>query len=158
MTVTFVAQAGLVTAHFPWTVNVTTRFGDLDPAGGLGSTAIARYFEQARVTFIDLLLRAAGPAADDLPLMVVAGVAIDYVSEGGHGSPVRVDIGVDRVGRSSFAMAALCTQNCKPLALHAATMVLPGSPLPGFLSNVLRRHMVRRLSDSGDDDGGTRTD
>ena len=89
--------------------------------------AYARYFEQARVTFIDQLLETLGAAAKELPLMVVASVAINYVRETCARDAVQIGIGVSRIGNTSFGLMATCLQKTVCLATHEATMVLRGS-------------------------------
>lgn len=129
---------------YSWIITITTRYEDVGQEGCLGSAAYARFFEQARVTFIDDLLAECDDSAAPLPLMVVAGWRIDYLEEGAYGPPVQVGLGVRDLGRSSYRMEASCVQDGRVLALHSAVMVLTGVPggLPPRLQASLRSRLV----------------
>lgn len=131
-------------AAYPHRITISTRLEDLGLNGCLGSVAYARYFEQARVTFIDQVLLASDPGAKPLPLMVVAGVTIDYLAEGTHGPDVQLGIGVTQLGRTSYRLQAICQQEERCIATHAATMVMTGDlvTLPHTLRRVLEKRMV----------------
>jgi len=141
--------ARLDAAIYPYAIEITTRFGDMDVNHHLNNVAYARYFEEARVTFnSDGLLTDRGhrlPALKHHRIMV-ASVAISYLREGHYGPPVRIGIGVSSIGNASFAMAAAAFQSGQCLATHEATIVVKGedgSGIPAEIRPLLAARMLK---------------
>lgn len=110
--------------HYPQVLRMRTTFADVDSFRHLNNVALARYFEEARVTLnmqvfgVDAIVR---PSAD-LPLLL-AGVVIDYVSQGQYPGDVEVATGVSKIGRSSFTQVAGLFQDGRCVALCDAVAV-----------------------------------
>ncbi len=126
-------------AIYPYTIEITTRFGDMDVNHHLNNVAYARYFEEARVTFNrNLFLAPDGhrlPELKDFRVMVAA-VQIAYLREGHYGPPVQIGIGISRIGNNSFEMAAAAFQDGVCIATHDAVIAARASA--GGLPEVLK--------------------
>lgn len=132
---------------YPFFVEISTRFGDMDINGHLNNVAFAQFFEDARVSFNRAVLFDGGwegLEARDYRILV-AGVDIAYVREGAYGPPIRVGIGVSRIGSSSWFLVAAVFQNGKCLAVHDAAIVFkgPSGALPESLRAKLSEKMLK---------------
>ena len=136
-------------AIYPHVIEITTRFGDMDVNGHLNNVAYARFFEEARVTINrkiltdergERLLAVAGFKT------LVAAISIAYLREGAYGPPVRIGIGVSKIGHASFSMGAAAFQLDHCLATHDATIACKspdGSGIPDDIRAVLKTHVLR---------------
>ena len=79
------------------------RFRDTDAFGHVNNAVFATYVELARVRYLIDVLEPDAPF-DRLPL-ILARVALDFRSPILFGEAVVVETRVDRIGRTSFAMA-----------------------------------------------------
>lgn len=129
-------------AIYPRFVEITTRFGDMDLNAHLNNVAYARYFEEARVTFNHGILIENGHRLPELRefRIMVASVSIDYLREGKYGPPVRIGIGVSRIGNSSFAIGAACFQEDSCLAVHDSVIAFKGPT--GGIPDVIREKLM----------------
>ena len=109
--------------------------------------ALARFFEEGRVTLnaqvfgVETVVR---PPAD-LPLLL-AGVVIDYVSQGEYPGDVQVATGLSKIGRSSFTQAAGVFQEGRCVALCDAVAVYAkggrGVEIPPDARRSLERFLI----------------
>jgi acyl-CoA thioester hydrolase len=134
-------------AVYPYWIEISTRFGDMDVNGHLNNVAFAQFFEDSRVSFNRAMLFEGGwldPSARDFRVLV-AGVDIAYVREGVYGPPVRAGIGVLRAGTSSFALGSAVFQDGQCLAVSDAAVVIksPAGTLPDELRARLAAQMLR---------------
>ena len=106
---------------YPWSFDMPPRFGDMDPLRHLNNAALARFYEDGRVRFVDAIgARAAvGPGHG----FVVAEIAIQYLAEGRYPQVVTVSTGLLRLGRSSFAMAHALFQSGGCIGTAETTLV-----------------------------------
>lgn len=81
-------------AAYPFRHDVRSRWGDMDALGHLNNVALARYYEDARVTFHE---HAVGAGLR----IVLAEITIRYLAETHHPGVYTVGMGVARVGTSS---------------------------------------------------------
>lgn len=84
-----------------------SRFSDLDRIGHINNVAIVGIFQEGRNRFIhacDLY----GVAQRDL---VVASSSFEYVGDLFHPDPIEVAVGVLEIGRSSFRVGQIASQN-----------------------------------------------
>ncbi|MCC6920758.1 MAG: acyl-CoA thioesterase [Alphaproteobacteria bacterium] len=133
---------------YPHTLEITTRFGDMDINHHLNNVAYARFFEEARVTFNRGLL--VGPDGHRLPELkdfriMVAAIQISYLREGHYGPPVKIGIGISRIGNNSFEMAAAAFQEGVCIATHDAVIAARASAggLPDPLKEKFKAWMLR---------------
>lgn len=107
-------------AAYPHRETVQTRFQDLDPLGHLNNVAYAAIFETARVKFNHRIGLAGRPGHRWL----VANVEINYLAEGHFPADVEIATGIGTVGRRSWQIIALMTQNGVALATCDVVIVM----------------------------------
>ena len=126
-------------AAYPWTVEVATRFGDMDINFHLNNIAVAGLYEEARVRF-HLHLGQRVPELRQMRL-VVARVGIDYLAEGRYPAAAQVGVAVSAIGTSSYTLALALFQDARCIGLSDAVLVLRGgrgtAPIPDTLRTVL---------------------
>jgi acyl-CoA thioester hydrolase len=135
-------------AIYPFFVEITTRFADMDHNRHLNNVAYAEYFEHARVRFNQIHIFEDGPllAPEQRNWRVLlAAVSIAYLREGQYGPPVRVGIGVSKIGNSSFATTAACFQEGRCIATHESVLAYkgPNGRLPDLLRTRIQAQMLR---------------
>ena len=81
-------------AAYPFHHEVRSRWGDMDSLGHLNNVALARYYEDARVTFHETALGGG-------LRIVLAEITIRYLAESHHPGTYTIGMGVARVGTSS---------------------------------------------------------
>lgn len=130
--------------RYPFRHLVTTRFADIDPNHHINNVAMAAALEDARARF-DVAqghLEAMGHART----MIVANY-IDYVGEAHYPAPLDMYVGVLDLGRSSWTLACLATQDGRVCAFARAVLVgtVDGkaAPLPDIFRAALDRMRVR---------------
>ncbi|MFZ4748510.1 MAG: acyl-CoA thioesterase [Sphingomonas sp.] len=122
----------LVAANYPWSVELQTRFSDMDVNRHLNNVAITRFFEEARIRFNWSLIT-------DRPLSVrprylVAHVAVDFLGEGHYPDPLTLTYAVENIGNSSFRCAmgmfqkGICIALCDSVLVHRGET--GAAPLP----------------------------
>lgn len=134
---------------YPFTIEITTRFGDMDVNHHINNVAFARYFEEARVKFNHngILLGGGHRLPDVMPYRtIVAAVSIAYLVEGAYEPPVQVGVGISRIGRSSFDMGAACFQDGRCLAVSDAVIALKGSDGEAMPDSLRERLASRALT------------
>lgn len=113
------ARLALATYHYAF--EMPPRFGDLDPLRHLNNAALARFYEEGRVRFINQLgLR---QALEPDHGFVVGEVAIRYLAEGRWPDVVTVASAVLQVGRSSFTIAQALFQLGGCIGVGEGTLV-----------------------------------
>ncbi len=123
-------------------IEISTRYGDLDLNGHVNNVAMAAIFQEARAGFFAAIgLR--WPPGGQRPM--VASVQIDYLAEAFHPEPIRMNIGVLEIGRSSWMVAALAVQRDKACALCRAALVCTEDRRPAAIAQNLREAFERRL-------------
>lgn len=134
-------------AVYPVFFEITTRFADMDHNGHLNNVAYAQYFEHARVRFNQTtIFDGPLPRAETRDWRIlVAAISIAYLREGAYGPPVRVGIGVSRIGNASFAMGAACFQEGECIAAHESVVAYKGPQgrLPDAMRARLEAQMLR---------------
>ena len=103
-------------ASYPVSLDVQTRYQDLDPNGHLNNVAFAALFEHGRVR----LNRGVRPMEErpEGERTMVAAVTINYLREGSYPDDVIVASGIGAVGRSSWTIEqamfqhGLCIATC----------------------------------------------
>jgi acyl-CoA thioester hydrolase len=115
--------------RYPFHLVITTRFADVDPNRHINNVALAAAFEDARYRFD--VSRHFHEAMGDYRVMIAAN-HIDYVGEATYPEPLDMHVGTFELGRSSWQLACLATQNGRPCAFARATLVaiLGGRPAP----------------------------
>jgi acyl-CoA thioester hydrolase len=119
-------------ARYPFTHTVTTRFADVDPNQHLNNVALAAMMEDARVRFnqaIGLNVKMGERRA------MVASVGMEYLAQGHFPQPVGAHCGIEQVGRTSWSIAQLLTQDGQAVAFARSVIVAivndRPAPVPG---------------------------
>ena len=123
-------------AAYPWTVEIDTRFGDMDVNFHLNNVAVAGLYEEARVRF-NWHLRQTYPAVGR-PHFLVAHVGIDYLGEGKYRAATSVGVAVLAAGTSSWRIAMALFQPGGCIGLCESVMVHRGETGPAPLPDALR--------------------
>lgn len=112
-------------AAYPFRHEVRSRWGDMDSLGHLNNVAIARYYEDARVTFHE-------QAVPGRLRIVLAEITIRYLSEAHHPGLYTVGTGVARLGTSSVThlsglfLDGVAVGACRSVVVHTG----PDGPAP----------------------------
>ena len=131
----------LLTSTYPWSFDMPPRFGDIDPLRHLNNAALARFYEDGRVRFVDSI--GARAAVEPAHGFLVAEVAIQYLAEGKYPDVVTVSTGLLRLGRSSFTMAhalfqcGACIGTAETTLVHVHRKEGGARPLPESLRAAL---------------------
>ncbi len=131
-------------AAYPWTIELATRFADMDVNRHLNNVAVAQLYEETRVRF-NWRLRAAHPELK--PRYLVGRVEIDYLGEGRYPAAVTSGYGIAAVGNTSFRVAMALFQQGVCIGLCDTVMVYRGetgpAPLPAPLRAVLGEWLLK---------------
>ena len=112
-------------AAYPYRHEVRSRWGDMDALGHLNNVALARYYEDARVTFHEAALGGG-------LRIVLAEITIRYLAETHHPGTYTVGMGVARGGSSSVThLSGLFRDGvrvgaCRSVVVHTG----PDGPAP----------------------------
>ncbi len=96
------SQTRLDLSSYPISVEIATRFADMDALRHLNNVALAGVYEEARMRFgaaVDV--RSRWEAGHRL---VVGEVVIRYLGEGHYPAPLDVGVGVVEIGRSTYTL------------------------------------------------------
>ncbi len=134
--------------RYPFTLEIPTRFGDMDINAHINNVAIDRLFEEARVRFGSF---SRGHSLNELrqqARFVTASTLINYLQEIFYPDPVEVGVGITRLGTSSYSLGCLMRQREKPVA-HCRTVLVrsengAASPLPDSIREALQSQLIRR--------------
>lgn len=87
---------------YPFAYTIPVRVTDLNYGGHVGNDRILAYAQEARMAFLQQWgyteLNIAGKG------LIMADTAIQYKSEAFYGDMLRVEVGVDEIGKSSFEL------------------------------------------------------
>jgi len=131
-------------ARYPFSCDIQTRFGDLDVNMHVNNVALAGILEDARVRFH----AASGyhDAIENMTSMVVS-IGIEYLGQGYHPAPLQVHVAASDIGRTSYAVCQLVTQDRRTVAFARATFVCvrDNSPveIPPIFKETVRPFMLR---------------
>jgi len=105
--------------RYPFTVELQTRWGDMDALHHLNNSALARYYEEARVRF----LAHAQSSLSDPPRVMVGALRIDYLRQAHHPAPITAAVGVAGVGGASIRLLQALFQSGACVGLADVTLV-----------------------------------
>ena len=127
-------------ALFPVSVEVQTRFDDLDTQGHINNAAATVILQEGRVMFN----RAAGLSGmmGGLRTMVAA-VTIEYAAEMHFPDPVEIGCGLLAVGRTSFTIGQRARQKGVSAIYAQAVMVFADAHGPAAIPHDLRAAFER---------------
>ena len=125
----------LATAEFPVTLEIQTRYDDLDMQGHVNNAAGVVILQEARANFN----RVAGlPALMGSLRTMVASLTVEYAGELYHPAPILVSTGVIAVGRTSFTLAQVARQEGTTRLFAQVVMVIADANGPAPIPDILR--------------------
>ena len=131
-------------AHYPFQLDIATRFGDLDMNQHINNVAMAGLFEDARVRFL-YQTGTMGTAGPIQPM--TASFAIEFLRQAYYPTPLTFHVGVSRIGRTSHTVVQLAMQDGAAVALAHSVVVATrdGGPcsLPAAVEAVTRQWMIK---------------
>jgi acyl-CoA thioester hydrolase len=125
-------------AAYPVRLELMTRFQDMDPNRHLNNVATSALLEDLRVRFDWSIRMPETMQRLGLRTMIVS-LAVEYIGEMFYPAPVVGHIGALAVGRTSWSMASLLTQEGRTGAFSRATLVCVGPDGPTPLPDEFRR-------------------
>ena len=126
-------------ARYPFTHTVTTRFADIDPNQHLNNVALSAMMEDARVRFnqaVGLSVKMGERRA------MVASVGMEYLAQGQFPQPIEAHCGIEQVGRSSWSVAQLLTQQGRVVAFARSVIVAIADDVPAPIADGDRELLI----------------
>ena len=131
---------------YPHSVEITTRFSDVDQLQHLNNSRLAEFYQEARLSFYQHLEHAHGYVRRPGSRLLVAHLAIDYLVEVHYPHPVTMRVGLAHIGRTSMTLAvALFSQGrCGGLAKTVMVYTEGGRPesLPDDFRAILQQYVM----------------
>lgn len=109
-------------ARYAFRCAIETRYRDLDSNLHINNGVFASLLEEGRVRF-HRASRFGNIADDPGASAMVVSVAIDYLGESHFPEPLEMNIGVGRIGRSSYDLCQLVMQQKNVVAFATVTLV-----------------------------------
>lgn len=131
-------------ARYPFTCTIEPRFGDLDVNMHINNVAMIDILEDARVRFhwAAGLIRSRISASP-----MIASFRIEYLAQSYYPAALKVHIGIMSVGRTSYCLAHLVTQNDRAVCYGESVMVLmadaASAAIPGEIADSASQWRIR---------------
>jgi acyl-CoA thioester hydrolase len=122
-------------ARYPFRCSIETRFGDLDVNQHVNNVAMVGLLEEGRVRYH----RAAGfytAQAEAVPM--VASLAVEFLGQTYFPDPIDIAVAALRLGRTSYVLCELVSQQDRVVAYAEAVMVLMAEEGPVELPATFR--------------------
>ncbi len=130
---------------YPFTVDVPTRWADLDLLGHINNVSMAGLFEEGRGLF-NRSLTLTRPSRD--VRWLVAAVSLSYLAEAHHPGDVTIASGIGHIGKRSWTILSGGFQNGVCVATCDTTLVYTdktgATPFPETFQEKLERASVRQ--------------
>jgi acyl-CoA thioester hydrolase len=136
-------------ARYSFVVQLQTRWGDMDALHHLNNAALTRYYEEARIRFMQ---HVSGAAAEHFRGLVGA-VYVDYLRPALYPEPITAAVGVGTVGRSSLRLLQALFQGDGCVGVADVTLVHMGAgrqdvePIPDEWRAILGDYLVSAATD-----------
>ncbi len=131
--------------RYPFTVELQTRWGDMDSQRHLNNVMVGRYYEESRIRFMHELAQGQDRGFHGM----VGAVYVDYLREARHPEPLVAAVGVGAVGRSSVRLLQALFQQGECVGVADVTLVVidadtrRASPVPDRWRGVFGAHLVQ---------------
>ena len=122
-------------SSYPVTIDIGTRFADLDPLGHVNNVAMAAIFETARIRFHQHIGR---HPRDQGVRWLVAAVSLNYLAETHFPAPVLVGTGYTRIGDTSWSLLSGAFQEGVCVATCETVIVAQGAAARRFVDEITR--------------------
>jgi acyl-CoA thioester hydrolase len=138
----------LVLTHYPFSIEIATRYGDLDSLGHINNVSFGRLFEEARVRFsLHIREKKTLDELHDQARLVLVSNNFSYLREAQYPAPVTIGVGVTRIGTTSYSVGCAMFQEGHCVATNDATLVHADRgtsfPLPAEICRILAENYVR---------------
>lgn len=122
-------------ARYPFHCSIETRFADLDVNQHINNVSLVGLLEEGRVRYH----RAAGNhgAGGELSVMVVS-MTVEFLGQSYFPDPLEVHVAAGPLGRTSYRLFQLVTQQDRLVAFAEVTMVSTAGGQPNELSAAVR--------------------
>ncbi len=108
--------------RYPFSVELQTRWGDMDALHHLNNASLTRYYEEARIRFTTHL---AGDTGEHFRGLVGA-VYIDYLRPALYPAPLLAGVAIGAIGRSSLRVLQALFQDDDCVGVADVTLVWMG--------------------------------
>lgn len=133
---------------FPFSVELATRFDDMDLQGHINNVAIANLYQESRLQFHRELFRGLrqGHHRNDGVSTVLADIHITYRRESHYPAPVTVGCGLSRLGNSSYTIRSAmfqgehCVGSCDAVLVYVKDG--KSHPIPADERNMLVEYQL----------------
>lgn len=126
-------------ARYPFRHTISTRFSDVDPNQHLNNVALAAMMEDGRVRFnVGMGMR----VALGQRRAMVASMGIEYLSEGHFPAPVEVCCAIEAVGRTSWTIVQVLTQEGRTVAFARSVIVSIADDRPAPVPDDFRAELT----------------
>lgn len=132
--------ARLDAVNYPHSIEVETRFQDLDLLGHINNVALAGIFENGRVRF-NRLLQASRNARESGDRWLVARVEVNYLAEAHFPEPILITNGIGQIGNRSWQILSAAWQDGKVVGLCDSTLVYQSASGHTSLSDEMRAEL-----------------
>ena len=138
--------------NYPYSIEIPTRFGDVDIQMHINNVAIVQLFEESRVRFSLFFQEIRFGDFRQAARIVVKDMRFSYLREVTYPEPVTVGVGVKHIGNTSYQIGCGMFQNGVCVALNDAVSVCSNGaraiPLPDAIGEVLPRYLIANLQPS----------
>ncbi|MET0378245.1 MAG: acyl-CoA thioesterase [Spongiibacteraceae bacterium] len=133
--------------NYPFSIELQTRFGDMDPQAHINNVAIMRLFEESRIRFAFFSREGDFAKLASQMRVVAADLRFSFLREVSYPEPVTVAVGIKHIGNSSYQIGCAMFQKGACVALSDAIVVCSdgqrSQPLPGFVREALQKHFIK---------------
>lgn len=134
--------------NYPFSIEISTRYADVDSLNHINNVAIAEMFEESRVRFGIHYKQTSFDGKPGVARLLNVSTLFSYLREVYYPAPVTIGVGVTHIGSSSHTLSCLMLQDNRPVA-HARTILVRAEegkslPLPETLAEQLRNQLIRR--------------
>jgi len=142
--------ARLQLGNYPFTVELQTRFGDLDPHNHINNVAIMQLFEESRLRFALFAREGDLATLAKQTRIVAANVEFKFLREVHFPDAVTVGVGIKHIGNSSYQLGCAMFQKGNCMALSEAVLVCSdgerSQPLPDYVKAQIGRYPIQNLA------------
>lgn len=143
--------------RFPALVEMPVRYGDLGPDGTVRTTALARWFEDTRISgIVSPYNRLVHDGGYGSLRILLATLDVERLAPVSTDAAVRIGIGVRRVGRTSFVYGYGVLDGDRLVGRGETVTVLADADGPAPLPDELREQLAASMIDEPTPDGVAR--
>ncbi len=141
--------ARLQLSNYPFSIELQTRFGDMDPNYHVNNVAIIALFQESRLRFA---IFSRGDEIEKLrqQTRIVAGdLRFSFLREVNYPELVTIGVGIKHIGNTSYQLGCAMFQKGVCVALCDAVLICSdgerSTPLPEPVKVLLAPHMIKGL-------------